>query len=168
MACSKCNKNKCCCPKTITKTGPRGKQGPAGPKGDTGPGFTPTAYYAQRSTYQTINNAGLVADDADLLISNVPAGTYIVLAEVNAVFNRDTVVDEDGSFSMYINSNYQRTTDLSDVTIKKKALQLVNHALITLASPGNIKVNYVMTQFIENPTTSVSLLTGSLTVLKIG
>lgn len=139
-----------------------------GPKGPTGPGFTPATYYAERSTYQTINNASLAQDDADLLISNVPAGTYLVLAEVNAVFNRDTVVDEDGSFSVYINSGHQRTTDLSDVTIKKKAIQLVNNALITLAATGNIKVNYVMTQFVENPTTSVSLLTGSLTVLKVG
>jgi hypothetical protein len=161
----------------ITKIGPRGPKGPPGPKGrdgqdglrgPQGPAFVPDVNFIERETFQFINVGSPTANDSDLIVSGLAAGTYMVFVEVDTIFNRDTNVAENGSISIFLNGTLnERNINFDNPGVQKRGFKLVLNAVVVLAAPGNISVNYSMTSFPLNPTTSFTFLKGSITTLKV-
>ena len=176
MACTKCKKSKCCCKtKVISKLGTKGNTGATGPKGNTGntgEAYVPYVAYKKRTTFQNLGNGDPVsAYDVDLEFLNLDAGTYLVNFEANLYLSRNTpIVAEEGYLTVDINGDQRNhflkniTSSLSPTIHEIKAA----HALtVTVLQGGAIQVRYIMTAFTLNPSTSIGIGTGGMTIMKV-
>ena len=189
--CSKCGHKKCCCPKIITKVGERGPKGPGGPKGNKGdkgdkgnPGadgqtFIPIVYYVKDGGGNPVmNNGAKTLDDPDLVVANVPAGTYLIGFDADSYFTRgDVDVPETCYFNYFL---YDGTSDIIGRGAIKDLTNETNESFkavfsmvkIILASTKTLKIRYRISSDIPltnfpDGTSQLQLFARSLTILKV-
>ena len=153
--CNVCNKSKCCCTKTVSRTGPRGPKGTAGKDGENGaPGTPGVTGPAGAGFIQFIPIPSGSADESTITQHDsspvTEAGDYIVILEANI----EKVGVMDISFNSYIrkngvndtlNVNYQHLNRTSGLNCThthtgKVSLTVGQTAGIELAMGGSSKV----------------------------
>lgn len=157
--CNSCGKNKCCCTKTVSKTGPKGDKGakgatgPIGPTGPRGPGFIQFIPLAPGDA-----DEGTITQYDSAVVTE--AGDYVVMLEANI----EKVGGSDISFNSYIRKNGASDT----LNVNYQHLNRTSGANCTHTHVGKVSLTVGQTAGIELAmSASARLLNGSIILSKI-